>query len=362
MSDNVSVDAFKKSKPGRGHGQGTGCGYGRGRGGGRGGYQHRLQSGYHHTSSGQQGKCGNCGTSHPLRQCPAYGQNCYTCGKTGHYSRYCCSKQRSSTPGRRSHREMHELEPDEEYEYDTIQIIRRVKFSSSCHKEHDSNKNNVMFDEIADVPKRNLRMLSDLYAQSRSRKDMIRFKLDTGAGGNMLSYDTWKEFFPGQSGTALARTIDRGVTLQAYNKSEIHQLGTCNLQISHNGTMHTCHFFIVPSQYHPILGLNDLMALNLVTFNCPTTTSWSSSHISTSIDTVTCASVNQTIDIKRPLTLTDIIDNPKYKHLFQGVGKFKIKPVEITLKEGEILYQSPPRRVPVALQDPFIEELGCMEC
>ena len=26
-----------------------------------------------------------------------------------------------------------------------------------------------------------------------------------------------------------------------------------------------------------------------------------------------------------------------------------------------IPYQSPPRRVPVALQDPFIEELGCME-
>ena len=104
------------------------------------------------------------------------------------------------------------------------------------------------------------------------------------------------------------------------------------------------------------------MALNLVTFNCPTTTSWSLSCTSTSIDTVTCDSVDQTIDIKRPLTLTDIIDNPKYKHLFQGVRKFKIKPVDITLKEGAIPYQSPPRRVPVALQDPFIEELGRMEC
>ena len=204
-------------------------------------------------------------------------------------------------PGRRSHREMHELEPDEEY--DTIQIIRNVKFSSSCRKEHDSNKNNVMIDEIADVPKLNLRMLSDLYAQSRSRKDTIRFKLDTGPGGNMLPYDTWREFFPGQSSNALAKTIDRGVTLQVYNKSEIHQLGTCNLKISHNGTTCTCHFFIVPSQYHPILGLNDLMALNLVTFNCPTTTSWSSSCTSTSIDTVTCDSVDQTMDIKRPLTL-----------------------------------------------------------
>ena len=71
-------------------------------------------------------------------------------------------------PGRRSRRDMHDVEPDEEYEYDTIQIIHKVKFSSSCRKEHNSNKNNVMFDEIADVPKHNLRMLSDLYAQSRS--------------------------------------------------------------------------------------------------------------------------------------------------------------------------------------------------
>ena len=67
------------------------------------------------------------------------------------------------------------------------------------------------------------------------------------------------------------------------------------------------------------------------------------------------------MDTKRPLTLTDIIDNPNYKHLFQGVGKFKIRPVEITLKEGAIPYQSLPRRVPVARQDPFIEELGHME-
>ena len=31
------------------------------------------------------------------------------------------------------------------------------------------------------------------------------------------------------------------------------------------------------------------------------------------------------------------------------------------LKEGAIPYQSPPRWVPVALQDPFVEELGHME-
>ena len=256
---------------------------------------------------------------------------------------------------------MYKIEPDEEYEYDTIQIICKVKFSSSCCKEHNSNKNNVMFDEITDVPRHNLRILSNLYAQSFSPKDAIRFKLDTGAGSNMLPYNTWREVFPGQSNAALANTIDRLVTLQAYNKSKICQVSTYNLKISHNGTTHACYFFIVLAKYHPILGLNNLIALKLVTFDCPTTTPWSLSCTTTSIDTVTCDSVNQSIDLQKPLTLTDMIDNPKCKHLFQGVGKFKIKPVDITLREGAIPYQSPPRRVPVALQDPFVEELGHME-
>ena len=92
MSDNVSVDAFKKTKPGRGRGHGAGRGYGRGRGGGRGGYHPRSQSGYHRQSAGKGSKCNNCGTSHPLRQCPAYGQNCFHCGISGHYIKFCSSK------------------------------------------------------------------------------------------------------------------------------------------------------------------------------------------------------------------------------------------------------------------------------
>ena len=40
-----------------------------------------------------RGKCGNCGQSHPPRQCPAYGQQCRTCSKFNHYSKVCRSKK-----------------------------------------------------------------------------------------------------------------------------------------------------------------------------------------------------------------------------------------------------------------------------
>ena len=81
---------------------------------------------------------------------------------------------------------MHDIEPDEEYEYDMIQIVRKVKFSLDCYKEHTLTKDNVMFDEIANVPKRNPRILADLSTESRNRRNTVRFKIDTGAGGNML--------------------------------------------------------------------------------------------------------------------------------------------------------------------------------
>ena len=170
-----------------------------------------------------------------------------------------------------------------------------------------------------------------------------------------------QDFHPGKSKSDLARSIDKSITLQAYNKSEICQLGTCSLKVSHNGVSRTCNFFVVPSQFRPILGLNDLTALNLVAFNCPTTMSWSLSRTSTSFDTVTCDSVDQTVNLTKPLTVTDIVDNPNYKHLFTGVRKFKIKQVDITIKEGAIPYQASPRRVPVALKEAFTAELDRME-
>ena len=45
-----------------------------------------------HTRS--KGKiCGKCGTSHPPRECPAWGKKCHKCGNKNHFSMQCRSKQ-----------------------------------------------------------------------------------------------------------------------------------------------------------------------------------------------------------------------------------------------------------------------------
>ena len=68
---------------------------------------------------------------------------------------------------------MHEIEPDEEYKYDTIQIVRKVKFSLDCYKERTSTKDNVMFDRIANIPKHNPRILTDLSTESQNCKNTV---------------------------------------------------------------------------------------------------------------------------------------------------------------------------------------------
>ena len=46
--------------------------------------------------------CGKCGTSHPPRECPAWGKKCHKCGNKNHFSTQCRSKQ-SGGGDRRSH-------------------------------------------------------------------------------------------------------------------------------------------------------------------------------------------------------------------------------------------------------------------
>ena len=84
---------------------------------------------------------------------------------------------------------MHDVEPAEEFEYDTIHDVHKVTFSSSCYEDQNEQNDNVMFDEIADIAKCKLRVLSDLYVQSHSHKNVLRFKFDTRTGGNMLPFN-----------------------------------------------------------------------------------------------------------------------------------------------------------------------------
>ena len=60
------------------------------------------------------------------------------------------------------------------------------------------------------------------------------------------------------------------------------------------------------------------------------------------------------------LTKQSIVNHLKYSHLFTGTGRFKCKPVHITMKQNGTPVQKPPR-VPIAMKDKFKQELDSIE-
>ena len=54
----------------------------------------KQRKGQGQRAKGNQGKiCGKCGTSHPPRECPAWGKKCHKCGNKNYFSTQCRSKQ-----------------------------------------------------------------------------------------------------------------------------------------------------------------------------------------------------------------------------------------------------------------------------
>ena len=58
-----------------------------------------------------------------------------------------------------------------------------------------------------------------------------RFKLDSGACGNLLPLRLYKELFPHVTRQEMLRSIDHRVQLLSYNKKEICQYGVCYLHV-----------------------------------------------------------------------------------------------------------------------------------
>ena len=65
-------------------------------------------------------------------------------------------------------------------------------------------------------------------------------------------------------------------------------------------------------------------------------------------------------DVPSILTKDWIVSNPKYMHLFTGIGHFKCDPVKIEMKPDAEPVRKAPRRVPLALKEKFTKEIQSM--
>ena len=228
-----------------------------------------------------------------------------------------------------------------EFEQDSVQVI---KFGNNL-KGFKGN-HNVLFDEI-DGPQH---ILTDLHVQGASNhKDCnpvsskyqgpvlkCRFKVDSGAAGNIIPYNIFQELYPNMPKSALKNSVNKTTRLVAYNKEEIKQLGTCILKVNYGGKTLACELFVVSSKFKPIIGLDASRNLGLLTVNCPIYQSWTKDAIIEAVSSTDDANIHERISKEW------IINHPKYKHLFKGIGKFNWDPVQIKLTHNAVPVQKPP--------------------
>ena len=124
-----------------------------------------------------------------------------------------------------------------------------------------------MFAEISSQPSLQ-HALTDLYVSDRSAGKTFHFKVNTGAYGNLLLYNLYKQIAGHKAEmNFLHNTIDHSVNLVAYNNKKIKQLGTYTLHVSCGANTRMVKFVIVDSKLNPIIGLDHSYQLQLVKFN-----------------------------------------------------------------------------------------------
>ena len=193
-------------------------------------------------------------------------------------------------------------------------------------------------------------------SDNSSASSTVRVKLDTGACGNLLSFNIFKNIHLTCTVKDLCKTINKQVCLEAYNKSEI-KLGTCCLTVGHGKSTKVCHFYIVPAYCRLVLGLNDIHSLSLIVIKCDVTDKWSAD----SLRPMGSASFVDAVEEHSGSVLSkERIVNGRFKRIFSGVGHFPIKPVDILLSEYNEPVQKLAHRVPVAMKGKFRKELQSM--
>ena len=150
-----------------------------------------------------------------------------------------------------------------------------------------------------------------------------------------MPYNVFQELYPNMPKSALKYSINKNAHIVAYSKEEIKQLGTCVLKVNYDSKTLPQEFFMVGSRFKPIVSLDASHRLGLLMVNCPVYHSWTRNA---PIDSVSSADA----DIPETISKDWIVNNPKYKHLFQGIGRFKYDPVQINLACSLVPIQKPP--------------------
>lgn len=189
----------------------------------------------------KQGKvinnCNNCGQTHAIRQCPAYGEICFNCNKKNHFSYRC--RTSSNTLNKFHHnKKINVINTDNYEERNSDLCIDVINFQKSKTKKS---------------------WLIDLDIHSKK----LSCKVDTGADANILSIEIFKKLCLSNN---LNTCRDK---LYNYTNQIIPIVGKVNIKCKFNYKEYDICFYVTEGNYNTILGLQACEMLGLVQ-GCPT--------------------------------------------------------------------------------------------
>ena len=206
-----------------------------------------------------------------------------TINKKGHFKPLCRSHQSSQSGSRwkgsqsRSRKDQHAISSCDQTDDSSWYTCEQDSIQSLYNKGIHGNITNICFNKIdgQNCPG----VLADLtLCRAQGPKDchmtnfenfqglQHRFKLDSGACGNLLPLRLYKELFPHVTKQEMLMSIDHRVQLLSYNKKEICQCGVCYLHVKSKNCVKLCKFYVVDSKFNPIIGVNSACHLGLLKF------------------------------------------------------------------------------------------------
>lgn len=250
--------------------------------------------------------CGKCGKTHKYKECPAYGKQCHTCKGNNHFSNMCFKKINTGNS------------PSVKNRY--VKTNKNNNNVKNNKKMYEINEEEVLFlgninvDTIVD---------KGWFINCMIENQEIHFKIDSGAQVNVIPNHVYMKFNNKQ------KIENIKINLSNYNGSYIKVLGKCKLKCHfENDVVEHVDFIVVDEQSQPIIGFETMIKLNLV---------------------------KKLYEVN-----ANIMDDPKYKSVSEGIGLMKVEEYDFKIQPGAIGNITYSCRVPFTVIDELKIELEKM--
>jgi len=175
---------------------------------------------------GKPTTCGNCGLTHPRKQCPAYGKQCLKCNKFNHFAKLCRSVLPRKTDA--------------------------IEQTEQCQDPSNSDDGESLF---IDAIKNDTEISNnDCYTTPLVEGILIKFKVDTGSQVNILPVSVYNML---TTKSPLKRFITK---LTSYSGRNMKVVGCSHLNCRQKKLL----FYIVDITQDPILGLSASQELDII--------------------------------------------------------------------------------------------------